>query len=304
MYKIYILKCSDNTLYTWITTDLKKRLRQHNWEILWGAKYTLARKPVELIYTENSENRSTASKREYEIKQLTKKQKMELIDKKIEKKQQVILIKWWGSKQNYDNFYDFLEKQEYNPYKEIKKRWNRNLWETLWENYEVLEMPVPLKYFADYESWKIMFEKMFPYFNDELIFVWHSMWAIFLAKYFEEEDFDKKLDKLNISVLKIILIAPPFKDSDLELLWNFNFKNREFKNIKKIQDKIKIFGSKDDFVVPFEDIEDYKKNLPNSEFHIFEEKWHFLQEEFVELIEEIKKEIIKKYKAKNRKLNT
>jgi len=79
MYKIYIVKCSDNTLYTWITTDLEKRLKQHNWEILGWAKYTLSRKPVELVYSENSENRSTASKREYEIKKLTRIKKLELI---------------------------------------------------------------------------------------------------------------------------------------------------------------------------------------------------------------------------------
>lgn len=82
MYKIYILKCSDNTLYTWITTNLKKRLKQHNWEIVGGAKYTLARKPVELVYSENSENRSEASKREYQIKKLTRIKKLELIKSK------------------------------------------------------------------------------------------------------------------------------------------------------------------------------------------------------------------------------
>ena len=83
MYKVYILKCSDNTLYTWITTDLKKRLKQHNWEILWWAKYTRARQPVELLYSEDSENRSEASKREYQIKKMKREEKMKLIEKRI-----------------------------------------------------------------------------------------------------------------------------------------------------------------------------------------------------------------------------
>ena len=83
MYKVYILKCSNNTLYTWITTDLKKRIRQHNWEILGWAKYTLARKPVELVYSEDSENRSEASKREYQIKKMKREEKMKLIEKGI-----------------------------------------------------------------------------------------------------------------------------------------------------------------------------------------------------------------------------
>jgi len=80
MWIVYILECSDNSLYTWITTDIIRRVREHNWEIIWGAKYTRIRQPVKLVYTEELENRSTASKREYEIKKLTRKKKLELIE--------------------------------------------------------------------------------------------------------------------------------------------------------------------------------------------------------------------------------
>ncbi len=80
MYFVYILECLDKTFYTWITTDLDRRLKEHNWELLGWAKYTLARKPVKLVYFEKSENRSIASKRELEIKKLTKKQKIKLIN--------------------------------------------------------------------------------------------------------------------------------------------------------------------------------------------------------------------------------
>lgn len=80
MYFVYILECLDKTFYTWITTDLDRRLKEHNWELLGWAKYTLARKPVKLVYFEESENRSLASKRELEIKKLTKKQKIKLIN--------------------------------------------------------------------------------------------------------------------------------------------------------------------------------------------------------------------------------
>lgn len=80
MYYIYILECADNTLYTWITTDLERRISEHNSSSLW-AKYTKNRRPVKLIYSEEYENRSLASKREIEIKKLSKKQKNELIKK-------------------------------------------------------------------------------------------------------------------------------------------------------------------------------------------------------------------------------
>lgn len=78
-YFIYILKCSDETLYTGITTDVKRRVDEHN-NSTKGAKYTKLRRPVVLVYSEKSENRSTASKREYAIKKLTRKEKLELIN--------------------------------------------------------------------------------------------------------------------------------------------------------------------------------------------------------------------------------
>ncbi|MDQ7022637.1 MAG: GIY-YIG nuclease family protein [Candidatus Gracilibacteria bacterium] len=80
MYKVYILKCSDNTLYTGITTELTKRLRQHNGEIFGGAKYTLARKPVELLYFKKLKIEVLQSKREYEIKKLKRVEKLKLIE--------------------------------------------------------------------------------------------------------------------------------------------------------------------------------------------------------------------------------
>jgi putative endonuclease len=77
-YYIYIVKCSDDTLYTGITTDVKRRVNEHNNSDK-GAKYTKLRRPVNLVYTEEAQNRSEASKREYAIKQLSRSQKLELI---------------------------------------------------------------------------------------------------------------------------------------------------------------------------------------------------------------------------------
>jgi putative endonuclease len=79
-YFVYILECKDGSLYTGITKDINKRLDEHNSNDK-GAKYTKARRPVKLLYEESSENRSTASKREYEIKQFTRLKKLQLIKK-------------------------------------------------------------------------------------------------------------------------------------------------------------------------------------------------------------------------------
>ncbi|MCK4975219.1 MAG: GIY-YIG nuclease family protein [Sulfurimonas sp.] len=73
-----MLKCSDDTLYTGITTDLDRRVEEHNTSPK-GAKYTRIRRPVELIYSESTEDKSSASKRELEIKKLSRIQKLELV---------------------------------------------------------------------------------------------------------------------------------------------------------------------------------------------------------------------------------
>jgi len=78
-WKLYILKCNDNTLYTGITTNLERRLKEHN-HLKSGAKYTHNRRPVKLIYYENCNDRIDASRREYEIKKLSRKDKLQLID--------------------------------------------------------------------------------------------------------------------------------------------------------------------------------------------------------------------------------
>ena len=80
MYYIYILKCSDKTLYTGITVDLERRIKEHNTSKL-GAKYTCARRPVKLVYSKKFRNRSLASKEETRIKKLSRKEKLLLIKK-------------------------------------------------------------------------------------------------------------------------------------------------------------------------------------------------------------------------------
>lgn len=76
---VYILKCSDGTLYTGYTNDLKKRLQVHNSGK--GAKYTRCRLPVQLVYYEEYETKSQAMKREYHIKTLKRGEKIKLINK-------------------------------------------------------------------------------------------------------------------------------------------------------------------------------------------------------------------------------
>jgi putative endonuclease len=77
-YYLYILKCADKTLYTGITTDLKRRLVEHNSGKL-GARYTSSRRPVKIIFSKKFKNRSTASKEEARIKGLKRGEKLKLV---------------------------------------------------------------------------------------------------------------------------------------------------------------------------------------------------------------------------------
>lgn len=78
MNYVYILRCADGTLYTGWTTDIEHRLKAHNAGT--GAKYTKPRRPVELAYCEECEDKSSALKREAEIKKLTRAEKLALIE--------------------------------------------------------------------------------------------------------------------------------------------------------------------------------------------------------------------------------
>lgn len=77
---LYILRCADGSLYTGITTDLERRTHEHN-QGKAGAKYTKARRPVELIYSEAVDSRSVAAKREAAIKKMSRQNKLALMKK-------------------------------------------------------------------------------------------------------------------------------------------------------------------------------------------------------------------------------
>lgn len=80
-YSVYIAECGDGTLYTGITTDVVRRSAVHN-SPKGGAKYTAARRPITLIYKEDFPDRSSATKRELQIKKMTRAEKITLTQKK------------------------------------------------------------------------------------------------------------------------------------------------------------------------------------------------------------------------------
>jgi len=197
-------------------------------------------------------------------------------------KQQVIFINGAVPKENYESYEHFLASQEYDPFHEKFQNWNKTLWEKLWENYEYLRSPSSEVKFADYNAWKIMFEKMFPYFRENLILATTSLGSTFILKYIWENEFPVRIKKL-------FFIAPAIADTPDEKLWSFSFDlDIVYHRIARWTDMIYIYHSQDDSMVPFEQSLQLKQYFPEAIFREFQDKWHFfLEEELPQIIEDI-----------------
>lgn len=75
-WQVYILRCNDGSLYTGITSDVERRLQEHNFDSKKAARYTRARRPVTLLHVQTCESRREAAQLEYQLKKLTRQQKL------------------------------------------------------------------------------------------------------------------------------------------------------------------------------------------------------------------------------------
>ena len=82
-WNVYIVRCNDESYYTGITSNVERRIYEHNKSTSVGAKYTKTRRPVILVYCEIASSRSLALKREASIKRLSREQKEKLIAQKL-----------------------------------------------------------------------------------------------------------------------------------------------------------------------------------------------------------------------------
>ena len=82
-WSVYMVRCLDGSLYTGIAKDVSRRVSEHNSDDALAANYTRSRRPVILVYQERRRTRSSASKREYAIKQMSRQEKLALIDASI-----------------------------------------------------------------------------------------------------------------------------------------------------------------------------------------------------------------------------
>jgi len=198
-------------------------------------------------------------------------------------KKQVFYIHGASSYSNYDDFLkDLREGTLRNPHGEKSALWGSRIREFL-PDYELFTPEMPNSQNAKYEEWKIWFERHFEFLNDGVCLVGWSQGAYFLLKYLSE-------NKLPFKASTLILVAPPCKPADFggEDGGDFAFKIEKLPAVAEQVADIHIFHSKDDFVVPYEHAEILRAALPEATLHTFEDRNHFLQEDFPELIELIK----------------
>ncbi len=197
-------------------------------------------------------------------------------------KKQVVVIHGGTSFKTYEDYIKYLQTKDINIEK-LKPRqdWKNSLELVLGSNYEILMPRMPNATNARYKEWKIWFERITEVLNDDLILIGHSLGGIFLAKYLAENTFLKKIKAT-------ILVAAPFDDSDsldaYESLIDFTLPLSLEKFAQQVE-KIYLLYSKDDPVVPLSHLIKYQQKLPNAEVIIFDNKEHFNQETFPEIIE-------------------
>lgn len=196
-------------------------------------------------------------------------------------KKQIIVIHGGTTFENYDEYWKYLESCELTPEKIKHKGWKEFLQDNL-PDFDVIYPKMPNAKNARYLEWKLWFEKMFHFLNDEVILVGHSLGGIFLAKYLTENEFPKKIIALH-------LVAPPYDTEHCEEpLVDFALE-KTVGGLAELTDKIYIYQSKDDPAVPYEDSLKYKKNLPDAEHIVFENRGHFNDPDFPEIINNLQK---------------
>jgi uncharacterized protein len=200
-------------------------------------------------------------------------------------KNQIIFIHGGDTFETYDEYLAFLRDfevdEEYFNSHFDKKKWSSSLEEKLGDNFKVISLNMPNSINAKYLEWKIWFENFFPFFSEEVILIGTSLGGIFLTKYLSENNFPKKIKGT-------FIVAAPFDSTDSEYTLADFILPSNLDNIKKQGGKIYFYHSKDDPVVPFADLEKYRKQLPEANFIILEDRQHFNQEEFPEIIQAIK----------------
>lgn len=187
---------------------------------------------------------------------------------------QILIIHGGDSFSSYEAYLSSLKNTDID-YERLKPRqkWRQSLAEKLTDE-DVLLPTFPNSANAVYEEWKIYFEKLIPFFGDDVRLIGHSLGAMFLAKYLHT-------NRLATPVRQLILIAGQHGSSGADV---GSFLVEDASNATYSAEQIHLVYSKDDPVVDFSNLDKFRRDLPAARAHIFEDRGHFLDETFPELI--------------------
>ncbi|MAG47212.1 hypothetical protein CL617_01285 [archaeon] len=202
-----------------------------------------------------------------------------------DKKLQIFYIHGGMTLQGKEDYINFLKTREIKIEKRIK--WSDEyLDKNLGEKFQIIKPRMPLQDYAQYEEWKIHFERHFPYLDDNIILIGESLGGIFLAKYLSENKFPKK-------ILATYLVCPPFDNTlpDEELVGGFELKS-DLSLLQENSKKLNFLFSRNDDVVPMSHVEKYRNKLKDANVVIYDNiEGHFSVSEFPEIIEMINEDL-------------
>lgn len=192
-----------------------------------------------------------------------------------EKKTQILIIHGGDSFHTYEEYIADL-KSTVLDYDRLKpgKRWKDTVIEAF-PNADILAPTMPNSANAQFDEWKIWFEKIIPFFGDDVRIIGHSLGAMFLAKYLHHYP-------LKRPVRQLILLAGGY-DDDVAGYGSFALESAI--GLEKSAEEIHIMHSEDDFIVPYRELAKYERDLPEATIHRFIDKNHFLDADFPELID-------------------
>lgn len=200
-------------------------------------------------------------------------------------KQQVIVLHGGNIYSSYKEFISTLKKKDIVIERLRQKRdWKSSLQKTLGKKYDILAPSMPNRDNAKYKEWKLWFEKLIPLFDENAIFIGHSLGALFLLKYFSEEPYPKHIQAL-------FLVGAPYNVERVAFAKESGFVLQQTV-LESFPQKIKhiyLYHSKDDTVVPFESYTEFKKIFPRAKGKSFTNRGHFNDSTFPEIVEAMKK---------------
>jgi len=191
-------------------------------------------------------------------------------------KKKIVVISGGESWDTYEEYITYLKEKKYDPYENYGEGWKKLLQDALGEVYDVIYVMMPSRANAKYDEWVIWFEKLLPYIQMDVRFVGHSLGANFLAKYLSE-------NTLDASITQVHFVAGSFGTKG-----GFNLP-QSLDKIEKQCDDIYIYHSTDDHIVEFMNGEKYHVALPTATFVTFDDRNHFLQDKFPEIVKNIKR---------------